>query len=115
LVDGPVQTKNRNLPRLLHDGETCHKLDDRCHDQITFSCDKCPGPWYEVVSSGCADEYDKVCGTNHCGTKNAPACPKGKKILPGRLHTEICQTESPYGLCARELKTYCSEGILICL
>lgn len=99
----------------LKEGDKCHELADDCQEMNGFSCDACPGPWYEVVGSGCVQEYEKVCGPNQCGFKGMSACPSGKKNLPEVSRAEICRTDSPYGFCARGLRTFCQDGKLVCL
>jgi len=61
----------------IANGQLCHQLSDDCQELIKFSCDRCAVSWYEIISSNCKESYSKICGIDHCGTLDNPACPRG--------------------------------------
>ncbi|EQC47267.1 hypothetical protein [Bacteriovorax sp. Seq25_V] len=99
----------------IKNGNACHAVNSSCVSVIENNCDRCEGTFYEVVDYNCPQGGSKYCGTNECGQKGKPACPRGYKVLETKL-ASLCFDGSPAGYCGPGLKTYCNEDkILICL
>jgi hypothetical protein len=70
----------------------CHQVNSKCETIGEFRCNECRYGWYEVVDYNCPQGGSKFCGQNHCGEKNAPACPRGYQLFKDE-ETGICQSE----------------------
>lgn len=106
-----------NAPKVkkIKSGSLCHGVNRECMDIVANKCDLCEEGAYEVVDFNCPQGGSKYCGTNKCGEKNMPACPRGYKVLETKL-SSLCFDGSPAGFCKPGLHTFCNEdNILICL
>ena len=83
----------------------CQQVDKNCQTIGEDRCDSCSYGWFEVVDYNCPQGGSRFCGQNHCGEKNEPACPRGKKV-EDNIDTGICQSDLSAVLN--------SEHILIC-
>jgi len=83
----------------------CQQIDKNCQIVGEDRCDSCSYGWYEVVDYNCPQGGSKFCGQNHCGEKNEPACPRGKKT----------EDNSDSGICQSDLSAVLNaDHILIC-
>lgn len=99
----------------IADGNICHGINGDCKNVVSYRCDECKSGFYEVVDFNCPQGGSKYCGSDQCGEKNQPACPRGYNILETKLRT-LCFDGSPAGFCSPGLKTFCNEDqILICI
>lgn len=93
----------------------CHEVTKDCETKLEFECSRCRYGWYEVVANNCPGGSTKYCGINRCGQKGQPACLRGHEqvdIKNGQLN---CESGSKAGFCQKGLKTFCHDGMLICL
>lgn len=111
-VDIAIIDDNDFYPPRIKKGEFCQKVDDKCNDLITPSCNVCEGPHYSVINSNCRKRFSKICGTNNCGEKGQPACIRGFKTV--ELNLNYCLTDSPLGFCKEGLRVFCHNSLLIC-
>jgi hypothetical protein len=70
----------------------CHQVDSECKTVGENRCEECRYGWYEVVDFQCPQGGSKLCGQNHCGEKNEPACPRGIKVVAPE-DSGICQSD----------------------
>ena len=92
----------------------CHKINEKCETVEEYTCDTCPFGWYETTGSGCRFAGHKLCGTNRCGQKGEPACPRGQYM--GLINQQQqCDSGSNWGFCEQGLSASCdSNGVLVC-
>ena len=83
----------------------CLQVAKDCQTVGEDRCDSCSYGWYEVVDYSCPQGGSKFCGQNHCGEKNEPACPRGKKT----------EDNTDAGICQSDLSAVLNaDHILIC-
>lgn len=70
----------------------CQQVDKNCQNIGENRCQSCRYGWYEVIDYNCPQGGSKLCGQNHCGEKNEPACVRGTKIFEG-ADAGICQSD----------------------
>lgn len=93
----------------------CHKMNDLCEEEITFSCDQCPGAWIETFDRDCPLGGTKFCASEKCGEKGEPSCLLGKDWLSPDIDP-ICTKEDQRVFCRPNQTQFCdTDGISICL
>jgi hypothetical protein len=93
----------------------CHDISEDCRTVKNFECDKCRYGWYETVRTNCPQGGPKFCGTDHCGERGWPACPRGYLYESG-ISENGCEKDSKAGFCEDGLVPTCDErNILVCL
>jgi hypothetical protein len=93
----------------------CHRVNNSCEDVLSFQCDLCPGPWYEVIDHSCPQGGSKACGSERCGERGNPACILGRSDISVDKGAD-CVSGSILGHCGPGLVAHCDEeGVLVCL
>ncbi len=93
----------------------CHDVSDDCRTVKAFECDKCRYGWFETVRASCPQGGPKFCGTDRCGERGWPACPRGFEYEAG-IPENGCEKDSKAGFCQEGLVPTCDEkNILVCL
>ena len=116
-------TKTSTFLGALHDlyGDKkaikCKEVSRACSLESADQCHLCRYGWYEVVDYYCDGGGSRYCGSDRCGERSMPACPRGKEIVKLEDNKKsICYDGSPHGYCQDDLKTVCDgNNILICL
>jgi hypothetical protein len=103
LDDSPAQ--------LLKDGEACFKVSELCAPMGESLCQHCANGWYEIPT-GCKTG-PKFCGTVDCGTRNQPACLRGKKYQRRDAEYE-CRRDSSFAYCQKGLTLQCEGNMAYC-
>jgi hypothetical protein len=106
----PVQTKT--IVSYLKNGTICKKVEDDCSVSLD-ECNSCTGASYFLINSKCSHGYSRVCGIDHCGSRNEPACIRGVETS-GIDMDFYCVNDSPVGFCNEGLRVICLNGTLYC-
>jgi len=110
LFASPVQTKV--VPNFLNNGSLCKVVEDDC--SVTLNeCSRCRGASYFIINSKCYKGFSRVCGIDHCGQKNKPACIRGVQTSEMDM-SFYCVNDSPVGFCNEGLRVVCINGTLEC-
>jgi hypothetical protein len=111
-VSSPVNSITESNLLKLADGVLCHGIDKNCKTRSNYRCEQCESGWYEVVSSDCPSQYNKICGQDNCGKRGQPACIRGRVSSEYKLG--YCINDSPIGFCDEGLRVYCNANQLVC-
>ena len=111
-VSSPVDSIKHSTEVSLADGVLCHRLDQDCKTLQNYNCDACTNGWYEIISSDCPNQYNKVCGQNKCGKSGEPACIRGRVATGYQMN--YCINDSPIGYCDKGLRVFCNANQLVC-
>ena len=96
---------------ILKDGEACFKVSELCQPTSASQCHLCATGWYEIPT-GCKSG-PKYCGSIDCGTKNQPACLRGKKYQRKNAEYE-CRRDSSFAYCQKGLTIQCEGNLAFC-
>lgn len=111
-VSSVVRPVGHKSTTKLTDGVLCHGVDKSCKTLQEFRCDQCENGWYEIISSDCPSQYNKICGQDDCGKRGRPACIRGRVATDYKL--EYCINDSPIGFCDKGLRVFCNANQLVC-
>ena len=106
-----AKTRDDSPVESLKDGEACFKVSELCEPLASSQCHLCSNGWYEIPT-GCKSG-PKFCGSIDCGSKNQPACLRGKRYQRRAAQYE-CRRDSSFAYCQKGLTIQCEGNLAYC-